>query len=457
MPSKIEIKNKEELCITKSREVVLELVETGISSVLPRNLMEKSVAYSNENKTLSIFGDKFKISGRIFVIGFGKASGRMAETIEEILGADEITAGLVNCTTTDYSTKKIRINLAYHPVPSKEGVEGTRKMLEIKEKYSLGPEDLVICLISGGGSALLPFPVKGISLEEKQITTKVLLGSGADIHEINAVRKHISRVKGGQLGLHFYPTPVISLIISDVIGNDLDVIASGPTTPDSSTFEDAYNVLKIYGVSNRIPASVVEYIRKGNRGDAEVEETPVGLSNCKNYIIGENRVALDAMFKKAEIMGFKPTIITSEQKGETTEAAKIRAAEILKGLYSDYDIILLGGETTPVLPKEHGKGGRNQHYAAVSMVELKDFYGEWVVSSVGTDGSDFSHEVAGAIVDRTSVESMWKEGIVEPEEYLKRYDSNTLLNRIGHSLIITGNTGTNVSDIVVYFLRKEVE
>jgi len=464
MPSKIKIKNKEELCITKSRKAALELIETGINSVLPQNLMEKSVTYSPEERTLTIFDDKFKISGRIFVIGFGKASGMMAEAIEEILGAEVITAGFVNCTTTDYNTKKIRINKASHPVPNQEGVKGTRKMLEIKKKYSIGPEDLIICLISGGGSALLPYPVEGISLEDKQVTTKLLLSSGAEIHEINAVRKHLSRVKGGQLGQYFAPSLVISLIISDVIGNDLDVIASGPTTPDSSTFEDAYNVLEKYGVIDKVPPAVVEHIRKGikwkDRGESweedvrvKVKETPKELSNCKNYIIGENRVALEAMLNKAEVMGFKPTILTSEQKGETTEVAKVRATEVIQDKYSDFDVILVGGETTPVLPEEHGKGGRNQHYAAVSMVEFSSYPGEWVVVSVGTDGSDFSHEVAGAIVDRNSLEIMRVKGM-EPKEYLERYDSNTLLRKIGRSLIVTGNTGTNVSDIAVYLLRE---
>jgi glycerate-2-kinase len=391
--------------------------------------------------------------GRIFVTGGGKASGLMAETLEKIISSENITDGVVNCIITDYKTNKIEIIKASHPTPDQRGVNGIKKMLAFRDQYSINENDLVICLISGGGSALMPCPVDEISLKDKQEMTELLISRGPSIHEINAVRKHLSKIKGGQLGRFYSPARVVSLILSDVIGNDLDVIASGPTAPDSSTFSDAFNILKKYNLLFEAPESVVAFLRKGCRG--EFEETPKKLDNCSNYIIGDNRLALEAMASKAKEFGFKPCIVTAEQKGDPTDMAKLRAKEILQWKYKDYDVILIGGETTPKLPEIPGKGGRNQHYAAVSMLLLRNYLGEWIMASVGTDGSDFLKDVAGAMVDKISLDTA-KSKKIKIQLYLDRYDSNTLLKKIGNSLIITGNTGTNVCDIVVYILKEQV-
>jgi glycerate-2-kinase len=296
----------------------------------------------------------------------------------------------------------------------------------------------------------MPCPVDEIPLKDKQEMTKLLIESGPAIQEINAVRKHLSKIKGGQLGKFFSPAQVISLIISDVIGNDLDAIASGPTVPDSSTFLAAYNVLKKYKLLYEAPHSIVGFLEKGCAG--KIEETPKKLDNCRSCIIGDNRLALEAMASEAEKLGLKPYIVTAGQKGDPTDMAKLRAEEILNSKYKNYDLILIGGETTPKLPGNHGKGGRNQHYAAVSMVALKDYPGEWVMTSVGTDGSDYLPDIAGAIVDKNSLETSGATEI-EIQSYLDRYDSGTLLKKIGNSLIKTGNTGTNVGDVAVYILR----
>jgi glycerate-2-kinase len=295
----------------------------------------------------------------------------------------------------------------------------------------------------------MPCPVDEITLEDKQQMTKLLIERGPTIQEINAVRKHLSKTKGGQLGKFFSPAPVISLIISDVIGNDLDAIASGPTVPDSSTFLDAYNVLKRYKLLYEAPQSIVDFLEKGCAG--KIEETPKRLDNCRNCIIGDNRLALEAMASKAEKLGLKPYIVTTEQKGDPTDMAKLRAKEILNFKYKSYNVILIGGETTPKLPVNHGKGGRNQHYAAVSMIALKDYPGEWVMTSVGTDGADYLKDIAGAIVDRNYLKTS-EDSEIEIQSYLDRYDSSTLLKKIGNSLIKTGNTGTNVGDAAVYIL-----
>jgi len=447
------IKNRDELDTTGLRKQALDIIEAGIARVLPAAIMKSSVRYDPSGNILTVNYDEYPIaSGRIFVIGGGKASGQMAEMLESIISPENITAGVVTCNSSNEKTKRIETIEAGHPVPDRRGAAGVEKILALKDSYSISKGDLVICLISGGGSALMPCPAESIKLEDKQTVTDLLLASGADIHEINSVRKHLSKTKGGGLGNFFSPATVVSLIISDVTGNDLDVIASGPTSPDPSTFSDALNVLEKYDLVSRAPESVVTRLRKGTRG--KVPETPKSLENCRNYIIGDNRLALEAMAEKAAETGLTPYIVTDGQKGDTAAAAELRAVEILDGKYSGYNAVLIGGETTPTLPDIHGKGGRNQHYAAVSMQAMSEYPGEWTLASAGTDGSDFLPDVAGAIVDNNTLDSARNKGI-DVEEYTARYDSNTLFEKIGGSLIVTGSTGTNVGDIIVYILSRK--
>ena len=447
------IRNKYELSTTELRKQTLDIVEAGIAWVLPPAIMKSTVKYDPTRNILTVSNYDYHLTkSRIFVVGGGKASGLMAETLENIITPDNISAGVITCVSksSDYKTSKIKIIQAGHPVPDQRGLNGVKRMLVLKESYSINENDLVICLISGGGSALMPCPVDGVNLKHKQKITELLLGCGAEIHEINAVRKHLSKTKGGGLGRFYSPATVISLILSDVIGNDLDVIASGQTSPDSSTFSDAYNVLERYDLLSRVPEGVIDCLKRGCQG--EVEETAKTLSNCHNYIIGDNTLALEAMARKANEMGFTPCIVTAEQKGDTTIVAQLRAMEILNARYTGYDIVLIGGETTSKLPNTAGKGGRNQHYAAVSMLAMKEYEGECAVASVGTDGSDFLPGVAGAIVDNNSLSNARTKRI-DVKSYLDNYDSNTLLREIGGSLIVTGNTGTNVGDVVVYALK----
>lgn len=442
------IKNGTELATTGLRKQALAIIEAGINRVLPINIMSSALSYHSSGRVLAVAGTGYSLAqGRLFVIGGGKASGLMAETLEGII--PDITAGVVNCKSRDYQTSKIRVIAAGHPIPDEGGVDGVKEMLALKDSHSIGESDFIVCLISGGGSALMPCPVDGVSLEDKQKITELLLGSGAEIGEINAVRKHLSRIKGGRLGRFYSPATVISLVLSDVVGNDLAVIASGPTFPDPTTFQDAYSVLERHGLLGRAPECVTRFLSRGCRG--EVAETPKELSNCDNYIIGDNRLALQAMLEKAKGMGFTPCIVTAEQKGDTTVVARSRAGEILSSRYGAYDALIIGGETTLKLPTPAGKGGRNQHYAAESMLAMKDYPGQWVVASIGTDGSDFLPDVAGAIVDNSSLAAAEAMGL-DVKSCLEGYDSYTLLDRIGRSLVITGDTGTNVGDVVVYLL-----
>jgi len=441
------IKNKAALAKTSLRKQALDIIEAGINRVLPPNVIKSTVGYDSARQILTVSGDSYRLSrGRVFVIGGGKASGLMAETLESILPPEKITAGIINGKSAGYNTRQIKLITAGHPIPDERGVNGVKEMLALKPGYAIGKSDLVLCLISGGGSALMPYPVAGVSLKDKQRITELLISSGAEIAEINTVRKHLSRIKGGQLGAHFAPATVVSLILSDVIGNDLAVIASGPTSPDPTTFADACKILERHQLLTRAPRSVAGFWAKGCRG--KVAETPKALNNCHNYI----RLALEAMKNKAGEMGFTACIITAQQRGDTTAAAQSRAREILSARYAGYDALLIGGETTPKLPTPAGRGGRNQHFATASMLALASYPGEWVVASVGSDGSDFLPEVAGAIVDHNSLGNAQKKKI-DVKAYLDRYDSNTLLEQLGGSLIITGATGTNVGDIMLYLFR----
>jgi glycerate-2-kinase len=263
------------------------------------------------------------------------------------------------------------------------------------------------------------------------------------------VRKHLSKTKGGQLGRFFAPATVISLILSDVVGNDLSVVASGPTYPDSSTFPEALEILNQYGITKSCPEGVLRYLQKGNSGASP--ETPKSLDNCRNFVIGDVRLALGAMKDKALEFGLRPVVASGEQIGDTSIAARLRAGEMLGKAYHGFDAVLFGGETTSRLPDDHGSGGRNQHFAAVSLLAMAGYPGPWALASVGTDGSDFLPDVAGALVDQSTAPRL-KARHLDIQAYVDRYDSYGLFVQTGDSLVKTGNTGTNVGDVMVYVL-----
>ena len=262
----------------------------------------------------------------IYLIGAGKAGASMALAAERVLGR-RIRAGLVNVKDGHLAKlRRVELNQCGHPVPDERGVAGAARIAEIAK--AAGKDDLVVCLISGGASALLPLPAAGISLEEKQAVTRLLLASGANIHEINAVRKHISRIKGGQLARLAAPATVMALLLSDVIGDDLDVIGSGPTAPDASTFQGAGAILDRYGIRHKVPPSVRERIEQGGRG--EIPETPKPddpiFKRVRNTVVGGNRLALDAAARRARELGFHTLVLSSEIEGETREIARMHAA-----------------------------------------------------------------------------------------------------------------------------------
>ncbi|AKG53388.1 D-glycerate 2-kinase [Dehalogenimonas sp. WBC-2] len=442
------IKNWNNLGTTPARRRALDIIEAGIVRVLPQRLLEDSLKFDALNHSLTIMGDEYRLSsGRLFIIGGGKAAGAMAEAVEDIIAPSLIEAGLVVTKGGEYHTQRLKTLIAGHPIPDDRGAQAVSEILKLKTDFCIGEDDLVLCLISGGASALMPAPVPCVSLSDKQITTGLLIHSMARIEEINVVRKHLSLVKGGKLGQYFAPATVISLIISDVVGNDTRSIASGMTVADPSTFGDAIAILEKYGIIGHVPASVTRHLEKGLNGVEQ--ETPKELANCRNYIIGDNRMALEAMATSATGMGLEPYIGTSEQTGDTTVVASERAAQFIGGKYAGYDVVLLGGETTLKVSQKAGSGGRNQHYAALSMLAFSDYTTPWLVASIGTDGTDYLPDVAGAIVDQESLISVRRQGL-DIKSYLDNFDSNGLMKRIGHSLVFTGETGTNVGDIMLY-------
>jgi glycerate 2-kinase len=385
---------------------------------------------------------------RIFLIGTGKASTSMAQAIEEIFG-DRITKGVI---TTKYGhflhLKKTEIIEAGHPIPDQKGIEGTKKIQSLLKES--GSEDLVIFLLSGGGSALLPLPVDGITLEEKQKVTQLLLNCGADIKEINTIRKHISRIKGGWLAKWAYPSTIIGFILSDVVGDPLDVIASGPTVPDTSTFEEAWEILKKYDLIEKIAPSIRRHLLLGKEG--KIEETPkpgdVTFEKVHHILVGSNILALRAAEREASSYGFHTLILSSSIVGETREAARFHSAIAKEVISSGNPIsrpacIISGGETTVTI-KGHGLGGRNQEFALAGALEISEIE-KVVLLSGGTDGTDGPTDASGAIADHTTITRARSMGL-DAKAYLDNNDAYPFFKKLG-DLLITGPTHTNVMDV----------
>ncbi len=398
---------------------------------------------------------EFKDYDRILVVGAGKAGAPMAKALEDLLG-DRISDGVIVVKEGHgLPLQHIRIHEAGHPVPDERGIRGAEDVLSLVS--AAGERDLVLCVISGGGSALLVAPAEGVTLADKQEVTRLLLACGADIHEINTVRKHLSRAKGGWLARFAHPAAVITLILSDVIGDDLNVIGSGPTVPDSSTFADAEGVFKKYDIWERIPSSVQDRIQLGLKGD--IQDTPksgdLAFQCCYSELVGTNIQALIAASKEAERQGYRPLIFSSSVEGEAREVVKVLTA-IAKEVRSSGNplpppaCILCGGETTVTLQGD-GKGGRNQEFALAAALIIEGMENV-VVLSGGTDGTDGPTDAAGAIADGTTVTRARAKGF-DPLDYLRRNDSYHLLQALG-DLVITGPTRTNVMDVYMVLVGR---
>jgi len=386
--------------------------------------------------------------GRVLVVGAGKASGAMAAAAEEAWG-DRIAAGVV-AVKDGYTapTRRVRLLEAGHPVPDERGGAAAREIRTLAE--SAGPDDLVLVLVSGGGSALTPAPVPPITLGDKQEMTRLLLAAGATISQVNAVRKHSSLLKGGQLARAAAPARVEALLLSDVIGDRLDVIGSGPTTPDVSTFGEALQILERFGLRDRAPKSIVERLERGARG--ELPETPKPgdpiFTRVRNTVIGNNALIVDAAATQARALGFAPHVLTRSLEGEAREVAGqlvghgqgIRTG---RGPVPTPACLIAGGETTVTI-RGKGKGGRCQEVALAAALELRN-QRDIVLLAAGTDGSDGPTDAAGAIVDGESAERARRQG-ADPVHGLEENDSNRTLRSSG-DLLVTGPTNTNLLDL----------
>ena len=405
-----------------------------------------------KNGSLTVGNRTFKLRKfkHVYVVGGGKASGVMAQAIEEILG-EKLTAGVVNVPYgTLRTTKVIEVNEARHPIPDEAGVKGTMRIVEIAQQAS--KDDLLICLISGGGSSLMPLPIEGITLEDKQTITNLLLKSGAPIVEVNTVRKHLSAFKGGWLAKKAFPATVLNLILSDVMGDHLEAIASGPTVPDLTTFGQAIKILEKYNLWSASPQSVQNVLSKGVSG--LIEETPKPNDSCFknvfNVIIGNNRTATLAAVDWLSSVGISTILLSRKLEGEARETGEALAKLTFEIFGCTTRIerplaIITGGETTVTVTGK-GLGGRNQELALSAALHLSEKKG-CVFAACSTDGVDGPSDAAGAIVDTFTLERAKSKGLTA-NEFLKMNDSYHFFSKLG-DLIFTKATGTNVNDITI--------
>jgi glycerate 2-kinase len=391
--------------------------------------------------------------GRVLVVGAGKASGAMAATVEEIWG-DRIVDGLVAVKDGYVApTRRVRLVEAGHPVPDQRGVEAARDIRVLAE--AAGADDLVLVLVSGGGSALTPAPAPPITLADKQGVTRLLLAAGANIGQLNTVRKHCSMLKGGQLARAASPARIEALLLSDVIGDPLDVIGSGPTAPDDSTFAEALAILDGFGLRGRTPSAVVERLERGARG--EIPETPKRgdplFARVRNTVIGNNALVVDAAGLRARELGFAPYVLTRTFEGEAREAAKGfvelgRAIREGRGPVALPACVIAGGETT-VTVRGRGRGGRCQEFALAAALAM-DGVKNAALLAAGTDGSDGPTDAAGAIVDGESAARGRAKGM-NLKARLEDNDANSVFVGLG-DLVVTGPTNTNLLDLYLLLL-----
>jgi len=456
------VKNERELLenaktseLRRARGILVEIVNKAIVSADPSSAMRRRLKLGGEH--LMVGTHEFELSevGKIIVVGGGKASGNMAEVLEEIFG-DRVTGGVVNVSegmASKYHTRKIDLVEAGHPLPTDAGVRGAERMIDLVS--GLGPRDLVICLLSGGGSALVTLPTDGISLDEMRETTQLLLKSGASIQEVNAVRKHLSKIKGGQLAKAAHPARVITLLISDVVGDRLDTIASGPTYPDPKTFSDALAVIEKYGIVEKVPRNILKRLKLGVGG--KVSETPKPgekyFLNTIHEIIASNANAVKAAAEVGKSRGFNVSMLTATMQGEAREVGAHLAA-IAKDVIeagkpvSRPALLISGGETT-VTVKGGGLGGRNQELALSAAIGISGLENV-AVASFSTDGIDGPTDAAGAVADGFTIERAEHLGL-DPAAYLERNDSYSFFKELG-DLLVTGPTGTNVMDVTCLIL-----
>jgi len=434
--------------IETMRRHAREIFQAALKAADPVEAIHRYVRLADDGLQIGEHRFNFKDYDRILVVGAGKAGAPMAKALEDLLG-DRIADGVIVIKEGHgLPLKHVRIHEAGHPVPDERGLRGAEDILALVN--TAGERDLVLCVISGGGSALLVAPAEGVTLADKQEVTRLLLACGADIHEINTVRKHLSRAKGGGLARYAHPATVVSLILSDVVGDDLNVIASGPAVPDTSTFGDTRNAFSKYDIWHKLPQSVQTHIQRGLAGD--IADTPKAgdavFQRCYSELVGTNIQALIAAKKEARRKGYQSIILSSTVEGEAREVVKMFVAFAKEVRNSANPLaapacILCGGETTVTI-RGNGKGGRNQEFALAAAIIIGGMENV-VVLSGGTDGTDGPTDAAGAIADGRTLARAGARNL-NPLDFLQRNDAYHFFQPLD-DLIITGPTRTNVSDV----------
>lgn len=435
---------------TKAREDLMGIYRAALTAVDPESAVRAHVHRVGMHLRVGERELDLRHFERIFLVGAGKGTAPMAKALEDLFEASLTDGVIVVKYGHGMPLQRVRVCEAAHPVPDEAGVKATEVILDLARQA--GETDLVFAALSGGGSALTPAPVPPLTLEHKQRTTELLLSAGATIHEINAVRKHLSRFKGGGLARAAAPATLMTLIVSDVIGDPVDVIASGPTVPDSSTFEDAVRVIRRYGLEDKIPKAVFQVLQEGI--DGRRPETPKPgdplFRRVFHTIVANNMAALTAAEQEAARRGYRPLILTSRLEGEARETAKAIVAMAKEAAASGRPVeppacLLFGGETTVTLGPSPGKGGRNLEMALACAVSL-DGWDRITVLCAGTDGTDGPTDAAGAFADGGTMSRSRRLGM-DAHMFLDGHNAYPFFEVLG-DLVVTGPTRTNVMDFI---------
>ena len=452
------------------RKIALEAIEVSIEAVRPKNLIEKSIRIQ-ENK-LAIQNDEYNLIDykKVYIIGGGKATGEMALILEKILQEAQISnlEGIVNIPygsikSADFKSSKVVINYASHPIPDENGLNGVKLMVEIIEKSHYN--DLIIFLISGGGSALLPLPRKNLTLGDLQEINSLLLSSGASIHEINTIRKHLSDFKGGNLAKILYNSSratLISLIISDVVGDNLDSIASGPTVPDTTSFKEAIDILKKYRIFRKISLSTKTILENGLNNNEMQNPKPndICFNTVHNYLIGSVKSAVIEITSFLKKHRFEISYFSNKITGEAREfgkslfniiSQKMENSSIFEG---NDKIALIGTGELTVTIEGKGKGGRNQEMllSFLNYVQEKNLNYDFLIIGCNLDGIEGNSDVMGALIDNYILNQL-KEQNINPKKFLDNNDSYNFFKTL-KSELITGLTGCNVNDLILILISR---
>ncbi|MFP4589597.1 MAG: glycerate kinase [Candidatus Acetothermia bacterium] len=451
----VEVTNRDEILgdresPARTLSTALDILETGINAVLPHRLFQKKVNLEDSKLFLADERVNLEKFSKIIVVGGGKASYEMSQALYEVLG-DKIDCGLVitnSKTGSDNKVGPIQVRKASHPIPDRSNVQAAEQLLEMAEQAQNG--DLVICLISGGGSALMSSPLPPISIEGLQIVNKLLIDSGASINEINTVRKQLSQIKGGKLAETIYPGQIRSLIISDVVADPVGIIASGPTEPFDPSPGEALAIIDRYGLRKKIPDAVFTSLREGKQKGPDSPEAKKNeiFNNVRNHVIGNNLTALRAIEAESRERDLRPLILSSMLEGTSNQVGGV-LAQLAKSMrvenlpLSPPAVLIAGGETTVAVDSGGGSGGPNQELVSGAARQIRGL-NSTVVAAVDTDGQDGSTEVAGGIVHGELTEAQ----LVKIHQGLANHNSLSALNSC-HCSISTGSTGTNVNDIIL--------